>query len=190
MGPRGLLHALIWAKGHLAGQLRAPEWPLVRPYLDQFWVSSYQIASEAAGKDPEAQRVVTQCNALAQFVPASWEVWQLAPGNVGPPVLQQRTVSPHADATGYENFRQWRANLESSSKDISSALAHLPITLEREDGTDVVVAKDSPEASELATRLANVQTQLTSPLIETPHARARRELADWMFANLYTPRPD
>jgi hypothetical protein len=188
LGPAVPTYAVV--SGELGGEAFLAGTPLVKPYLDQFWVSSYQIARDAAAKDPEAQRVVTQCDALAQFVPSTWEFWQTGPGDGSTPVLQERTASPHPDATGYENFRQWRGNLETSSKSLSFALAHLPVTLERADGSTVVVAKNSPEASELAMRLANVQTQLDSALIESPHARARRELADWMFANLYAPRHD
>lgn len=182
LGPAVPTYAVV--SGELGGEAFVASTPAASAWLDQLWVSSYQVAKARATPDPDAGRVVDQCDALGRFVPPTWEVWQLRPDGV----LLESNHAGNASTQGtYELFRQWRGNLASSSKDLAESLAKDSFAFERA-GESIEVKKDSAEAATLASRLAAVRAQLDSEPIETAHAQARRALADWMFANLYATR--
>lgn len=182
LGPAVPTHALV--SGALGGEAFVSTRPIARAYLDQFWLSSYQVALQRAELDATARRVVLELDGLAQLVPANWRVWK----RLGP-TLEQRTASLPADARGsYEAYRQWRAKLQSSAKALAETLDDLPAEWQRSADSTVSVERGSTEAADLAAELAALQAQLDNPELETRHAEARRALADWMFANLYASR--
>jgi hypothetical protein len=183
LGPAVPTYALV--SGTLGGEALVAGTPVAQAYMSSFWQSSYEIAKRPPREDAEAARVVAQCDALGALVPATWVAWELQPDGA----LHESSRAPKQNAKhDYELFSEWRGSLDTSAGDLATALGKLPIKFVRDNGAAVEVKKDSPEVAELQSRLDAVRAQLASELIETPHARARRELADWIFANLYATK--
>jgi len=178
LGPAVPTYAVV--TGQLGGEAFVGGSPAGQAWLDQFWVSAYEIARTRSPSDAAARDVVARCDQLGRFVPPQWQQWSSAPGGS----VVETSVAPTRNVP-YLLFRQYWSSLEDSANDLTEALSRPTFRLER-DGVAVDVAKDSDEARRLAALRDGMRFQLGNEQIVAAHAEARRALADWMFVNLYT----
>lgn len=179
LGPAVPTYAL--ASGQLGGEAFLAATPTGKAYLDQWWLAAYQIAESRQNDDASARRVVEMCDGLARFVPPVFEVYERQIDNE---LIESSRSVPLERPRTYATFRQWQANLASSIRNLTGALAMPSFALLR-NGASEEVEPGSTEARQLAGRLAALRAQRDNESVALEHAAARRALADWLFAHLY-----
>lgn len=184
IGPTGALGpavpTLALVSGRLGGEALLARAPVAQAWLDQFWLTAYELACTRSETDAAARAAVAAADALGRFVPPQWIKWEWTPANQ----LVEASEEP-SDRSSYRRFRQYAAAVGSSAKDITKALESSPFVLARTGMAPVAVGSDSEDARRLAAMADKLRFQLADQRLEDAHAAARRALADWVFANLY-----
>jgi hypothetical protein len=178
LGPAVPTHALL--AGELGGEAFLERDPIAKAYLDQLWLSTYQVARSRSADDAGARAAVERCDELAKTIPPEPTEWTL-----GPAGLAETPLALASEATPYEHFRAWLGTRAKSARALRDALAHDPCTFTRAGGTPQTAARGSTEHAELEKLASALEAEAAKPASEAQHDQARRALADWLFTNLY-----